>query len=767
MRKCLLLFILTTFTQVVFAQFLDNFSDGEFTNNPIWSGNVGVFEVDTTFKLHLNDTISGESFLATESNVSINAVWEFDVRLEFNSSSSNFAKVYLTADDQNLTADLNGFFVQIGGQTGATDNIRLYKQEGDTDDLLINGIEGIAAISPDLKIKVTRDSIGNWELFTDTSNIYFSEGTAFDNTLLPSNYFGVYCKYTSTRADKFWFDNFIVSGDSVVPATPQNISENDIIINEIFADPTPSIGLPEFEYIELYNNTNSTIDLTDWIITIGTTEKVFPTSKIEADSFVLLVKEDALNSFPSNISKIGFSSISLTNGGADIVLKDNNRKTINAISYTDKWYNNEDKSEGGWSIERANPNLYCERQHNWRASISNIGGTPGKQNSVWGDNVYIADFMITNAYRIGSNTMQVSFNKNLDSLLLSESSFFKINGNTATNSNPIAPFFDATMLTFDFTFLENTTYTISINSLIDCSGNSIINAMQFGIPDSSLENDIIINEILFNPKEDGVDYVEIYNNSNSFFDLSKLRIANFFEFGGALIPENIKLITAEIHLFAPHTYLVLTSDSAKVKAQYYCENPYNFIEVESMPSLSNEEGTICIVHQSLNQIIDAFYYHEDMHFSLLEREEGVSLERLDKNNETQNTSNWHSAASTEGFGTPTYKNSQQYISQSIGEMNINPKSFSPNNDGNKDVTMINWSFSQNNLMATIKVFDNNGRLVKNLMNNEMIGNSGSKSWEGTEENGLQLETGMYIIWMKVFSEDGTTERFKQVVVLSR
>ena len=74
MRKCLLLFILITFTQVVFAQFLDNFSDGEFANNPIWSGNAGVFEVDSTFKLHLNDMIIRESFLATESNVSINAM---------------------------------------------------------------------------------------------------------------------------------------------------------------------------------------------------------------------------------------------------------------------------------------------------------------------------------------------------------------------------------------------------------------------------------------------------------------------------------------------------------------------------------------------------------------------------------------------------------------------------------------------------------------------------------------------------------------------
>ena len=48
-----------------------------------------------------------------------------------------------------------------------------------------------------------------------------------------------------------------------------------------------------------------------------------------------------------------------------------------------------------------------------------------------------------------------------------------------------------------------------------------------------------------------------------------------------------------------------------------------------------------------------------------------------------------------------------------------------------------------------------------------IGNSGNSIWDGTEEDGLQLNTGMYIVWMEVFTEDGIIDRFKQVVVLSR
>ena len=41
------------------------------------------------------------------------------------------------------------------------------------------------------------------------------------------------------------------------------------------------------------------------------------------------------------------------------------------------------------------------------------------------------------------------------------------------------------------------------------------------------------------------------------------------------------------------------------------------------------------------------------------------------------------------------------------------------------------------------------------------------NWDGTDVDGLLLKTGMYIIWVEVFSENGNVERFKKVVVLSR
>ena len=206
-----LLFIFIALPLLGFGQFTDDFSDGDFTNIPSWTGDVGRFEVDTN-SLHLNDSAASTSSLVTQSQAIINGEWIFNVKMDFSPSTNNFAKVYLASDMVNLSGALNGMYVKVGGQSGNIDDISLYTQTGTNSNEIIDGSPGLISNNPDVRIKVTRDAIGNWELFLDTTGVFFTQGTAFDNSILSSDYFGVYCKYTITRSDKFWFDDFSVTG---------------------------------------------------------------------------------------------------------------------------------------------------------------------------------------------------------------------------------------------------------------------------------------------------------------------------------------------------------------------------------------------------------------------------------------------------------------------------------------------------------------------------------------------------------------------------
>ena len=104
-----------------FGQFTDEFSDGDFTNNPTWIGDNTRFEVDTNFSLHLNDTAASTSSLVTQSQAIINGEWIFSVRLDFLQSINNFVKVYLASDMVDLSGPLNGIYVKISGKNVCID----------------------------------------------------------------------------------------------------------------------------------------------------------------------------------------------------------------------------------------------------------------------------------------------------------------------------------------------------------------------------------------------------------------------------------------------------------------------------------------------------------------------------------------------------------------------------------------------------------------------------------------------------------------------
>ncbi|MDX5438570.1 MAG: hypothetical protein LPK03_15310, partial [Pontibacter sp.] len=79
------------------AQLRESFSDGNFTQNPAWTGDVGGFTINAQGQLQSNGpAVTGTVlYLSTPSQAAVGTVWEFWANLRLATSSSNYADIYL------------------------------------------------------------------------------------------------------------------------------------------------------------------------------------------------------------------------------------------------------------------------------------------------------------------------------------------------------------------------------------------------------------------------------------------------------------------------------------------------------------------------------------------------------------------------------------------------------------------------------------------------------------------------------------------------
>jgi hypothetical protein len=544
----------------------------------------------------------------------------------------------------------------------------------------------------------------------------------------------------------------------------------DITVNEIMADPDPVINLlPNAEYIELYNKTIYPVSLNNWTITVGTNTKALPDVIIEADSFLVLTSTTAAPFFASYAAVAGVVSFpAITNSGQTITLRNPAGAVISSVTFDDSWYLDAVKSLGGYSLEQVDPNNPCGGANNWKATNNSNGGTPGAQNSVFASNPDLTAPKLGRVNVIAADTIQVYFNEPLDSTtMLSPALYFIDNGiGNPLSVSPVAPDFKSVRLVLSPVLVNNVIYTITVGgTLKDCAGNNIAasNTARFALPQPAAANDIVINEVLYDPKEGGVDFVEIYNRSAKVIDLKTIIISEYDSIAGTVL--NPEIITEEGFQFFPGTYLVLSTSSATVKAHYNTTDPEAFFDVADLPALSNDAGTVCLSSGSL--IIDNFTYTSDMQFALLDVTKGVSLERIDIERPTQDRTNWHSAAKNVGYATPGYKNSQYNDAEnSSDEVSVSPEIFSPDEDGNNDVVNISYNFDTPGFVVNVMIYDSKGRLVRNLVRNELLGVSGTFSWDGINDDREKERIGIYILFIEVFDLDGNVKRFKKTCVLA-
>lgn len=531
----------------------------------------------------------------------------------------------------------------------------------------------------------------------------------------------------------------------------------EVVITELFPDPSPTIGLPEQEYLELYNNTNKIIDLSGcWVSDLSSANQI-AYGKIFPGEYVIICDDNNEGQFIPYGKVISVGSLpSLNNSDEVYSLWDADSNLIHSVHYFDSWYNDVNKKDGGWSLEMIDYKNPCGEEDNWSASTKWFGGTPGAENSIYANNPDNLLPEIVDANAINDSIVLVTFNEAIQLGSVSIDNGINISTITVIDSKNI-------QLKLSDKLQGQIIYTVTVFGAYDCVGNTIgaNNSAEFALPEQGNANDLVINEVLFNPYSGGSDFVELYNNSNKYINLENWKLANLENDS----IDNYKIISDSPYLLRPQEFVLLSVNTASIKQFYFNAHEDAFLQMASLPTYSNDEGNVFLIN-NLDEVVDAFSYNEDMHFALLNSVDGVSLERIDYNRPTNDESNWHSASEAVGFATPGYENSQYLEAETGSEITISPESFSPDNDGFDDVVNIAYQFNEPGYVANIIIYDSKGRLTKNLVKNEYLGTNGTFSWDGIDENKEKAAIGIYIIYVEVFSDAGEVKKFKKPCVVA-
>ena len=753
---------------LVYPQFQDNFNDGRFYNQSgyerdvNWKGDISEFTVNDICQLQLSsDAGKSPAQLSTSCSLTKNSNWSFFVKMDFTPTASNYVKMYLMSDEENLKEDLNGIFVRIG----YTDkNICLMQsQRGKNNKTLIKGNpKRLDVPIVKLNIKVTLDNNGNFNLYSKTENDeeFILEGSCRLEEFPSSKWFGIVCIFTTTRSQSFYFDDLIIEKveDEENPIIPPDPEEDypgygDILFSEIMAN--PQTGNPE--YIELYNQSDSLIHLKNCLFYYGDKSFSLPDKIIPAKTYFLLGKNSIKESLPENVLICGVSNFpTLANSGKLLMIKTVTDELISWFEYSDAMYEDTEKKKGGWSLECKDLTNSSNLSDNWSACVDELGGTPGKSNSIQCNYPDNHPVQIKSILTIDKETFEISFSKPMNPKSLVDKDFYHLDNSEYTITGVNTNYPQCTLLSVKLNqpSRDGDWIELVIPELTDLSGKKPESgySILLGNAFDTKANEVLINEILFNPEDGCNEYVEIVNNSDKELDLRFLSITSRKPSDGSF--NKVYPLSLLPYTFSTNGYLVISKSKDILCDFFSCNEKALFSELGNMPSLANTGGCVVIFNNLTGEIIDEFYYSQSMHSSAVKDKKGVALERISLAKPTNDADNWTSASGTNGYGTPGHINSCQ---SDLIPVERNKNSFTLEYPGldNNSYRLV-YQLDKPGYTCRITLFDITGRIVNYLINNEILGIQGVIPWNEYQ----QLDAGIYIVYAEIFDTTGNIYKFK-------
>lgn len=434
-----------------------------------------------------------------------------------------------------------------------------------------------------------------------------------------------------------------------VNVAPKPNDPFDIVVNEIMY--APVTGEPE--WIELFNRSMEPVNLKNWSLGDNSSFALLTDTDliVQPDSFLVISDDPNITDFYNVESPIIVVSLpAYNNTGDQVRLIDSLARTIDSLEYLPSW-----GGSTGNSLERIDVDGASTLESNWGESVDPAGATPGKVNSLTpkdfdlkiqrivqtptipfnDDDVDIITDVLNNGLQDASGfSIEIFNDANFDNIGQPGESIFQqtyavnlVPGDSITAQSQIQ-----NVQVGNYQIITEVTYAVDQ----DTANNKMIH--QFNVvPRPNDPFDIVINEVMYAPTNDEPEWVELFNRSGEDINLKNWKLGD---------NSNFATIT--------NSDLILPADSFLVIARDISINNFYTISsrlvIANLPAFNNT-GDQVRVRDSLSRTIDSLAYLPTWGGT-----GGISLERVDVEEETNLQSNWGSSQDPLG-GTPGKENS--------------------------------------------------------------------------------------------------------------
>jgi hypothetical protein len=774
------------------------------TNMPygIWLGDTSQYTINN--RILLNGSLSPATIYFPK-QTGILGTYQLEGKYNSEPSSSNYTKWFLYSNSPHPSDATLALYLKLGGASGTSDKLELYATINQINTKLWTSSTGLTSLDFQILFRITEDSV-YYEINHQGFATALILPSAF-RTYTPTNYLGLSCTFTSTKKNLFELKSlqYIPQKEKLILSAPTNhtfylssarsniqslirieskpsvlwstTALNDtsfllsypseaiidtlqltvtlafqdnteatfnyhyirpieyypgiIRITEVMSDPSPSKGvLPEYEYIELYNTSKQNVSLNGWKIQDNSQQLyALPTISIGAQQIIIFTSEEACLKL-QNPNCIGVQNLPTLNNDTDYLKLLNQKDEImDSIIYAVESSN--PKSDGGYSFEASLQTFACHYGGSLHYTLHQNGGTPFE----------IAPTDFTFQYQTLS----------LDPYLMNTNYFgslqFKGYDTTYYALNNIYPPFEVALgssIYHEITYQPNcpfldTTYVAEILLERPCAPSP---------------GELLLNEVLFNPKPYHAEFIELYNNSSKLLLLKDVILLYEDERGK-------KEITLKPFHLNAYSYMVVSKDTSRL-----FDNNQNTASLLSLlqndlPSLDDASFSLTLLTNGT--IIDHVSLHKNQHNPLLTEVEGVSLEKTIPDLPSD-AAIWTSAAEQSSPGQANSQLLQHFQHDNV--IDCQPTHLFQNQAGQPHFMQISF---KNNLLGAFysaQIYSLEGQLIKTLTPSSLSKGNDTLLWYGDNNQSSPIETGIYLLIIETWDSQGQTHTYKKLISTS-